>query len=187
MLVFQNLLFGTVYVPCILCDLKNYRVPNQWILTGWLTGLLYQFNVGRFGGLSLWFVSVLAPVLILFPLYVFRMLGAGDIKLISVAFGIYGYSAGFHQLVYIGITGAAGALLHMLLKRQLLYRLAYFKNYVRAFYLGLTGSTEAPVKRVISSMKNIGKYYDRKRDGYDFVIHFTVFIGLGILLWEVGP
>lgn len=186
MVTFQNLVFGTVYVPCVLSDLKDFKVPNQWILTGWITGLVYQIFTHSLQGLFPWLLSVLLPILILFPLYAFRVLGAGDIKLISVAFGIYGIFAGFQQFIYIGIAGAIGALCEMLLKKQLLSRLAFFGNYVRELYSGIVSGEGSLKRRIISSAKVMDSYYDSKRDGYKPAMHFTVYIGIGILLWEVA-
>lgn len=185
MITFQNLLFGTVYVPCVLSDIRDYKVPNRWILTGWLTGLVHQIFTYSVQGLFLWIISVLLPILILFPLYAFRVLGAGDIKLISVAFGIYGAFAGFRQLVFIGIAGAAGAFLEMLLKKQLISRFVFFGNYVRRFYMGILAGEGGFGERILGSMKSMDRYYDSKRDGYAPALHFTVYIGIGILLWEV--
>lgn len=185
MITFQNLLFGTVYVPCVLGDIKDYRVPNQWILAGWLIGLSYQIYIFHLKGFSLWFVSVLIPILILFPLYALKVLGAGDVKLLSVAFGIYGSSTGFSQLIYIGVLSGAGALFHLLIKKQLRSRFLWLGNYVREVYAGIVMGEGNLKNKVISSIKNQGAYYDKQRDGFEPAMHFTVFIGLGILLWEV--
>lgn len=185
MIAFQNLIFGTVYVPCVLSDIRNYKVPNRWILTGWITGLVYQIFNCSLKSLFPWFLSVLLPIFILFPLYAFRVLGAGDIKLISVAFGIYGIFAGLQQFIYIGIVGAVGALCEMILKRQLFTRLAFFVNYVRRFCSGIVSGSGNCKSRILTSIKDMDRYYDRKRDGYAPALHFTVYIGIGILLWEV--
>lgn len=185
MLTFQNLLFGTIYVPCVLGDICDYKVPNQWILAGWLTGLVYRIFTGSWQGLFLWLAGILLPVLILFPLYAFKVLGAGDIKLLSVSFGIYGISAGLCQLIYIGVSGAIGALYVMLRKKQLSVRLAYFKNYAFRFYAGVLSEKGSCISRILSSVKKTGRYYDKERDGCAPAMHFTVFTGLGIILWEV--
>jgi len=85
-------------MACLVCllllavrmDLRSYKISNHLILIGIITGFL--FDVYEYGqaGISLWLPGILLPVILLFPLFIIKALGAGDIKLFSVIGSFYG-------------------------------------------------------------------------------------------------
>lgn len=75
----------TAFIACaVVFDVKTDRIPNILNGTGCLAGLLSQLMEngikGAFGSLA----GMLIPVGILFALFVFRIVGAGDIKLLAM-------------------------------------------------------------------------------------------------------
>ena len=64
------------------CDLREGKVPNQLILAGYLIGAVTQIRAPM--DIPRCLVSLIWPVLALYPLFLLRALGAGDIKLFSV-------------------------------------------------------------------------------------------------------
>lgn len=70
-----------------------------------------------------------------FPLFHFRMIGAGDIKLMAVMAGFLGIQAGIRTIFYGLLIGAAMALLKMLVCGNLYQRLNYFIAYIRQLFL----------------------------------------------------
>lgn len=71
-----------------LSDLKEEKIPNRWVLTGFLLSLTGQILFCRESRWHPEFLSALIPFLLLIPFYLFRMIGAGDIKLLMVT-GIF--------------------------------------------------------------------------------------------------
>ena len=75
----QFLLFLSAGALC--CDLFLQKVPNLWIFLGILLGFSYQIFQNGFFGLLFSLKNFFLPILILFPLFIFHAMGAGDLKL----------------------------------------------------------------------------------------------------------
>ena len=74
-------------------DLRKGIISNVLILFGFLGGAVFQLiRLGGFG-LILFLGSAAFPVLLFSILYYFRMIGAGDIKLLAALGGFLGISA----------------------------------------------------------------------------------------------
>lgn len=113
-------------------DLRTYKVKNRLILMGFILRLILRIIWPSDGGLA----DELAGMLLTLPLiglYKYSMLGAADIKLLSVT-GIY---FGFNDCLYtILLTFLIASLFAFYkiaakhqLKERLLYLLQFLKNY----------------------------------------------------------
>lgn len=76
--------------------------------------------------------SAAFPILLLAFLYYFRMIGAGDIKLLAVLGGFLGIRDLLHCLVWALFFGGVLSLLLMLYRKNLLQRFQYLAGYVSA-------------------------------------------------------
>lgn len=88
-------LFGAIF-----SDIREHRIQNGWILLGVGTSMIYAFWQG---GVSLMLVSLCwmsGTVIVLFLLFLWKGIGAGDIKLLGVM-------AAFFQRDILWITAAA--------------------------------------------------------------------------------
>lgn len=74
----------------VVMDLRTARVDNGWILFCMAAGLAMRILANGIIGVFWYFTGALIPVVLLGWLFVFRMLGPGDIKLLSVIGGILG-------------------------------------------------------------------------------------------------
>lgn len=147
-------------------DIKKRRISNEIILAGFLVGILAKIWQDGTMGLLLFLWGALVPVLLLWCLFYFRMLGAGDIKLFSVLGGLYGVSFTVKVMVTAFFLGAVMSVVHLLKVRCLGYRLHYLAEYVSNY---LKTGERVP-------------YYIRERDGETPVIHFAAAILGGFLL-----
>lgn len=99
-------LFFFLVLAAIL-DLRTYRIPNVLTMAGMAVGVIYQLYragpPGMFGAVK----DLIGSILILFPLYIIRCLGAGDIKLLSVVTVILGWKQGMTICIYSLFAGAA--------------------------------------------------------------------------------
>lgn len=139
-------------------DIKNHRIPNIWILLGMAAGMYLH------RGEPVWFLlRVLAVTLLFFPLYYCRMMGAGDIKVMSLICG-YCNVAGSVTVIATGfLIGAVWSLMKLMYYHSLKERLFYLAAYIQ---------------RIIRT-KEIGEYYNPSRDGYRMTIPFAVCLFLG--------
>ena len=98
-----------------LCDFRKGRVPNVLILFGTaafgIAGFIRGPSPGDGSGavftvIALFFIRTFFTVIIFFPLFLFRMMGAGDIKVMAVIAGYMGMDRGV-EIIFYGLAAAA--------------------------------------------------------------------------------
>lgn len=158
----QGLLFTLTMLTGALWDVWKGRIPNWLIAFGLFVGGVFHIGLG--GEASDFLLGATTPVVLLFPLFYLHMIGAGDIKLLSVAGGFLGLRAGLSCLLGSFILGAVFSLCKCIVHKNLWVRLqylaAYFSNY-------LTTGVRVP--------------YYKKEDGRDMIIPF----GVPVFCWAV--
>lgn len=78
-------IFPAIAAGCAaLMDIQRAKVDNGWLLFCVLVSLFTRIWKMDVSSLETWICGLLVPILILGILFIFRMLGAGDIKLLSV-------------------------------------------------------------------------------------------------------
>ncbi|MCD7736214.1 MAG: prepilin peptidase [Lachnospiraceae bacterium] len=119
-----------IAMSAVLCDLRSGRIPNAVIATGLMMGLVCQlFEKGTLGAI-LYLGGILFPVLLLGGLYYFRMIGAGDIKLLSVVGGFLGPAGVFSCIVRAVFTAAMFSIVILYRNHIFGKQISYFWNYV---------------------------------------------------------
>lgn len=73
-------------------DIDYRRIPNLWSLFGILVGVIISFVESGIHGCVFSLLGVAMPVAVLFILFIWSVLGAGDIKLFSVIGAFVGIS-----------------------------------------------------------------------------------------------
>lgn len=66
-------------------DFKNGKISNRLIVFGLIFGLAFRLLLEGYTGAVHFLINISIPVILLFLLFQMRALGAGDIKLFSVA------------------------------------------------------------------------------------------------------
>lgn len=154
-------------------DMKEHRVPNWWVVSAALCGLglcILDAPEGKEMLAVFRYMARLAMVTaVMFPLFVFRVMGAGDIKMMAVITGCLGFSAGIKAIVCGFLIGAVLALVKMLMQKNLFKRLNYLAAYIRRLFL----------------TKEIVPYYAAERDGSQAVIPFTLCLFFGYLWYMI--
>ena len=84
----------TVLVFAVAADFREMRISNRLIASGLMMGLTLRI-LGA--GIVHFLVNISIPVILLFLLFQLRVIGAGDIKLFSVAGGFLS----MRQLLYV--------------------------------------------------------------------------------------
>lgn len=157
-------------------DWKERKVPNRIVLLFFLLGLVIKSGIfpgsGGFalkeGGIYL--ISCLIVPVVMMPLFLCRMTGAGDLKAAGIVCGYLGIKEGITVLV-CGLSVAFFVSLWKLLKSgKLVYRCMYFLSYVRQ---------EAFAAASGNGVKELTAYYDAERDGDEWAIPLTFYFWIG--------
>jgi len=77
----------TVLVFAVTADFREMRISNRLIASGLMMGLALRILGEGGAGIVHFLVNISIPVILLFLLFQLRVIGAGDIKLFSVAGG----------------------------------------------------------------------------------------------------
>lgn len=152
----------------VFSDLLSEKVPNIWIWMGLLAGVCCQVNLHGARGLPVFLMGVLFPMVLLFPLFLFRMMGAGDIKLFAALGGILGCQDVLKGIAWAFLLGAVLSLAFLISCGNLRERFSYFFHYLR-----------------VCKLKGSPVPYVNGGGGPEYM-HFTVPVLLGILLYAGG-
>lgn len=99
-------------------DQKGRRISNRLILTGTGCGILLRILTDGFGRAGVIAADLFLPVGLLFILYLFRVLGAGDLKLFSMISSFIGMKECFFVIYYAFLAGALLGLIAILKRRK---------------------------------------------------------------------
>lgn len=168
----NTIITGIILSVGAIYDIKTHRIPNWWVAgaTGiglgvlwWLEGPDIHTGLRIFG----WFLlRSMAVIVVFFPLFHCRMLGAGDIKLMAVICGFLGFARGSRAILFSFFIGAVLSLFKLLFQRSLFQRLTYLFAYIRRLIL----------------TKEVTPYHRPGRDGYQHTIPMGLCLFVGTLI-----
>ena len=115
-------------IIAFISDIKNQKLPNWLTAGGIVIGIIYHFITDGFGGLLFSLLGLLTAGGIFLILYIFKAIGAGDVKL----FGAIGSLVGFDMVVNMMVlsivfAGILSALILLLTK-------TFMKKMIDAFF-----------------------------------------------------
>lgn len=120
---------------CALTDIKERKIKNCWLGAAVLGAFFFMAVRGNRQAVTDGFTVMVLTFAILFPLYLLRMMGAGDVKLLCVA-GLYiGWKQALVFFVGTGFLCAILALWKLIYYQNMRKRLFYLWNYIRCLYL----------------------------------------------------
>lgn len=109
-------------------------------------------------------------IVLFFPLFLFRMMGAGDCKMLALIGGYLGIADGSLVMFYGFLAAAFWSLLYMFRKKILIKRFHYFLTYVA----------------VTLKTGQIAPYYDVVRDGTEEAFFLAPFFWCGYVFWLIS-
>lgn len=163
----QLLVLGIAFLG-VCMDLAREKIANAAIVIFILIGLIYQTSIHGLIGIWEYLKGAGVPLLLLFVLFVFRMLGPGDIKLLSVLGGIMGVNAIIKCIAISFIFGAILSIAIIIACGNLTQRIRYFVEYI-------THTLQT---------KKITAYYKSGMAIENF--HFSIPIFMSIILYAGG-
>jgi prepilin peptidase CpaA len=161
-------------VSAAVIDVRRHRIPNWLTGSGLVFGLVYSAFVPfwRDHGFLWSLYGALLGFGVLFPLWLLRMMGAGDVKLMAMAGSLLGLHATAPALIATLITGGVFALAFAIRRSRLRDMLA---NIGRMLHLGgIAVVIGAPVRIATSGWESVGK------------LAFAVPIATGTIVTVVG-
>lgn len=144
-------------------DLKTYKIKNSITYSFMLAGLTVNFVGGGAGGLVFSLQGMILPAAVLFVLYVMKVLGAGDIKLLSAVGAVMGAGFVMHATACSFICGGIIALGLILARQNGAERFKYVLLYVKSCFLTM-------------NLLQYEDLEDRQRSGK---FHFSIAIASG--------
>jgi prepilin peptidase CpaA len=93
------------------CDIKSFRIPNALTFPGVLVGIVLNSVLPDGLGLASALYGFAAALLGLLPLYLLRIWGAGDVKLMAVVGAFLGSVGFFGSLLWTLVIGGITAVL----------------------------------------------------------------------------
>lgn len=162
--VVKSVLIIAQLLISVITDVRCYRVKNSMILIFFLAGV--AFYVPSIGHQDLYFciLGLFVPFLILLPLYILNMLGAGDIKLFCSVGFLLGVKDVMYSIMYSYLFGLVIAVFIMLTRDNFVAR--FKKLFTYLIFSILTMSVHP---------------YDDLGIQSDGRMHFTIPIALGTL------
>jgi prepilin peptidase CpaA len=102
-------------------DWRSFRIPNWLTFGGAAFAVLYHSVAGRtpLAGLSLALGGLVFGLAIMLPMYVVRVMGAGDVKLMAMVGAFLGFTATLHAVLCIFIVGGFAAIGFALVRKNL--------------------------------------------------------------------
>ncbi|WP_211470480.1 prepilin peptidase [Collimonas humicola] len=140
-----------------ICDFRFYRIPNWLTASGTAFGLIYNTMVPISLHIGvLWaFEGLLLGLLMTLPLYVLKVMGAGDVKLMAMVGAFLGVPAIFYAAVSTFIVGGIFALGFALFHRALGRMLGNVKNIAQTMMLSAIGGIKPEIR--LEASQSVGK------------------------------
>lgn len=140
-IVFQIILVLVVSVAAVY-DARFRRIPNWLTLTGLILGLGLNTFLFEWAGARTSLLGIGLALLIYFPLYLLRGMGAGDVKLMAAIGSIVGAGNWFGIFVITALLGGVVAVILLLSRGRLRNSLLNV-----GFLIGRLASLKAPYAR----------------------------------------
>jgi len=115
----------------LVSDKKTYKIKNFITFPIIILGLITNFFLEGFPGLSNSLAACLLPLLVLINLYMANMLGAGDIKLFCAIGSVMGVNFIIYCMIFSFLCGGIIAFTLMIIRKNVRQRLFYLFGYIR--------------------------------------------------------
>lgn len=106
-------------------DVRYSKIPNWLTVSGVFSGIGYFFIVDGFPGFFFSALGAVVSTAILLLLYLFKGVGAGDVKLFAAIGAITGMEFSLYSMMYSILFAGLIAILLLLYRRKFVKRMVY--------------------------------------------------------------
>lgn len=103
----------------MIVDIKERRIPNDVLLLFFVSGLIITVLTHGFESMLVYFFNGFVGLMILILPYLFKQVGAGDVKLVAVISALLGIIPAINVCIYFSVLGAGIVLTVLSLKSYL--------------------------------------------------------------------
>ena len=115
----------------LLSDLRTYKIKNSITYAFMFVGLTANATMKGFEGIIFSLNGIMLPAVCLLILYIMKIIGAGDVKLLSAIGAIMGAGFAFHASVFSFLCGGVIASVIMLRRHNGAERFRYLILYIK--------------------------------------------------------
>ncbi|WP_051869645.1 A24 family peptidase [Kineothrix alysoides] len=169
-------------MAAVIMDFFFDKIYNEWILVLFMTGMPYTVWIGGFEGFIKALVSMTIPIFLLYPLFMIGVIGAGDVKLLSVMGSFFTVREIFICVFISFLLGAVFSLLKMAAEKNFLQRLRYLLSYVCDVFKNKEWKLYETHKNEFAQSNEPEKRKERNKGK----IHFALPIMLSVMLLKGG-
>jgi prepilin peptidase CpaA len=134
----KTVLIMTQLLISVITDVYSYKVKNLMIIIFLLAGVMFHVSSLDNYDLYRYILGLVAPFIVLLPLYILKMLGAGDIKLFCSIGFLLGINDILYSMMYSYLFGFAMAMLIMLTRGNFAARFKRFFAYLKCCILTMS-------------------------------------------------
>jgi prepilin peptidase CpaA len=117
--MFLDICLLGILLPAVFYDLKERRIPNWLIISGWVLASIYYINLNGSCGLLFSVKGFITGILLLIIPFVMGGIGAGDVKLLGLIGAFKGSSFAFGTFLAMALWGGLMAIIILMLNHQL--------------------------------------------------------------------
>ncbi|MDK8181846.1 A24 family peptidase [Paenibacillus sp. UMB4589-SE434] len=127
---FQYYLLVVFALIAFYTDATKQRIPNWLTLTGFVVGVAFHLIGNGWNGLLFSLLGAGVAFVVLVLLYVFKAIGAGDVKLFVAIGAITGMEFSLYSIMYSIVYGGLIGLVILLWKQQFFIRIRGLFGYL---------------------------------------------------------
>ncbi len=128
--VFLIVVLLILLLCAVITDVSKTRIPNPIIIAGLITGIFYRVLCLGDRGYPGIVLGIFLPVIVFFPLFMMRAMGAGDIKLFAVTGAFFTIPQNMKCIVIAIGLGGVIALIKILFYKNIRERFRYLFSYL---------------------------------------------------------
>lgn len=174
LIIIKMLLLVILLIVAVIMDFYSFKIKNSLILLGLVLGTILRICDMGWTSILDGLLGMVVPVMILLPFFLFKVLGAGDIKLFAVIGMFYGTNFVLNSMLYSLFIAGLISIIYLFKSKQFQVRYEYFILYMR--------TSLEKVKNRGDSKGEVTPYYDVSRDGYNGVIHYSLAIMVAVII-----
>jgi prepilin peptidase CpaA len=134
-IVFRLVIISILLLLALVSDFKTYRIKNSITYGFMLVGIIANTAMEGFRGIMLSFQGIMLPAICLLILYMMKIIGAGDIKLLSAIGAVMGAGFALYASALAFICGGVIASAVLLRRHNGAERFKYLILYLKSCFL----------------------------------------------------